>query len=129
MQADLKKIESKGFYFLRDTKYLSQNDCLGAYCRSTYRRFFSPGAASSAFVARYFNAGGKLESQYVYGSIYDAVRQISSYKEDEFDGVIELGIYTDDSGLNIIRTWEFEMEGYKDTDGYTVVENCGWVEV
>lgn len=120
---------SKGFYFPREE---FDNPGFMAYYNSTRRRFYSPAAAEQAIVVRHYTDRGyycrelMLESQYIYASIYDAMRQVLAYKE-EIEGRIELLMYTDTSGLELLRAWEFEMEGYKNMFGDTVIECSGWV--
>ncbi len=137
MNPDLKTISSKGFYLplknlIEDIK---ENSCYMAYCRSTQRRFFSPAIASNAIVVRYYGYRGYyndqlyLESEYTYYSIYDAMRQVMAYKEEQYDGRIELLLYNDESGLKLIRSWEYELEGYVNMDGDQVIDCAGWGQV
>ena len=110
-----------------------QNSAWNAYARSTTRRYLSPGIAPECFIVRHhgykglYNDISYITSQYAYASVYDAMRQINAY-EEECEGTIELAIYTDAAGLEIIRTWEFEIEGYQNMDGCYEIENCGWVK-
>src|SRR6056300_406586 len=126
----MKLILSKGFYFPRE---IFPNPGFMAYFESTRRRFFSPAIAPEAIVVRHYTDGGyycrelKLESQYAYASIYDAMRQILAYKEEN-DGRIELLMYTDESGLELLRAWEFEQEGYINMFGDAEIECSGWVK-
>lgn len=137
MNADLKSIQSKGFYFPREDWITDTKDdsCYMAYYHSCRRRLYSPGIAPEAFVVRYYGYKGYyndikyLESQYVYPSIYDAIRQVLTYKEEEYEGTVELLIYTDESGLESIRSWDYEVEGYVNMDGDNVIDCAGWVKV
>jgi hypothetical protein len=132
-------IQSKGFYFPQETypwmQQPKQDSCYMSYFRSTRRRFHSPGIAEEAIVVRYYGYRGYyndqmyLESQYAYYSIYDAMRQVLAYRESEYEGKIELLFYTDESGFELIRSWEYETEGYVNMDGDTVIECDGWVRV
>jgi hypothetical protein len=130
-------IESKGFYFPKESwmENVKEDSCYMAYFRSTRRRFLSPGGAASAIVVRYYGYRGYyndqmyLESQYAYHSIYDAMRQVFAYKGDEYDGKIELLVYTDESGFELIRSWEYEIEGYVDLSGDNQIDCEGWEKV
>jgi hypothetical protein len=62
-------------------------------------------------------------------TIYDAMRQVFAYKGDEYDGKIELLIYTDESGFELIRSWEYEIEGYVDLSGDNQIDCEGWEKV
>jgi hypothetical protein len=135
MNSDLKTINSTGFYFYADTHWIVQDkteSAFIAYFNSTRRRLFSPGIAPEAIVVRYYGYKGLyndieyLESQYVYYSIYDAMRQVFAYKEGEYEGRIELLAYTDESGLELLREWQFEVEGFTNMDGDTEIEFAGW---
>jgi hypothetical protein len=131
----MKPISSFGFYnpykWLNDPK---ENSAWNAYVRSTKRRFLAPAAASECFVVSHWGYKGLyinisyITSQYIYASVYDAMRQVNSYKESEYEGTIELLTYSDSDGLNVIRTWEFEIEGYQNMDGDYEIENSGWVK-
>jgi len=70
-----------------------------------------------------------LASQYVYYNIYDAMRQVLSYKQDESEGRIELLAYTDSTGLELFRAWDFEVEGFVNMDGDNEIEYAGWAKV
>ena len=124
-----------GFYFVRDESAKSENSAYGAFYRSCRNRLLSPGIASSAFVVRYYGLKGMyndisyIDAQYVYASIYDAFRQVLAFKYEECEGEIELLLYTDDLGLKTLRKWEYEVEGYRDSDGDTVIDSCGWARV
>lgn len=124
-----------GFYFVRDESAKSENSAYGAFYRSCRNRLFSPGIASRAFVVRYYALKGMyndisyIHTQYVYASIYDAMRQIQSFFQEEYEGSIELLCYTDESGMKTLRKWEYEVEGYCDSDGDNVIDSCGWVRV
>ena len=99
-----------------------------SYYKSAQKRIQSPGLAKNAFVVSYYNKS-KLDEQYVYGSIYDAMREVASLKDAYVEGVIHLNIYTDEVGLETIRSWEYEYEGYYDyIDGINVIECAGWVK-
>jgi hypothetical protein len=52
-----------------------------------------------------------------------------AYKEEQYDGRIELFLYNDESGLKLIRSWEYELEGYVNMDGDQVIDCAGWVQV
>ena len=118
-------IESRGLYFpqmdwIQNPK---PNSWFMAYLNSTRRRFFSPGGSPVAFVVSYYGPMDYyshkiyLNSQYIYGNIYDAMRQVLAYREDN-QGLIELFLYTDECNLESIRTWNY-------------VENCdycGWIK-
>jgi hypothetical protein len=131
----MKPISSFGFYnpykWLNDPK---ENSAWNAYVRSTKRRFLAPAAASECFVVSHWGYKGLyndefyIDSQYIYASVYDAMRQVNAYKADESEGEIELLIYTDSSGLEVVRTWLFEIEGYQNMDGDYEIENSGWVK-
>lgn len=138
MNPDLKTIQNTGFYFYPDTHSCVQDksdSAFIAYFNSTRRRLFSPGIASEAFVVRYYGFKGMyndveyLASQYVYYSIYDAMRQVLSYKQDESEGRIELLAYTDSTGLELFRAWDFEVEGFVNMDGDNEIEYAGWAKV
>jgi hypothetical protein len=126
-----------GFYFVRDESAKSENSAYGAFYRSCRNRLLSPGIASSAFVVRYYAFRGMyndisyIHTQYIYASIYDAFRQVLAFKEEEYEGEIELLLYTDEDelGLKTLRKWEYEFEGYRDSDGDTVIDSCGWARV
>jgi hypothetical protein len=118
----MKPITSFGFYS-PDT--IPDKNC--AYYKSILRRVYSPGIPPECIVVRY-SERGRTDSQYIYASIYDAMRQVFAYKECEYAGEIELMIYTESSGLEVIRAWEYEVEGYKDMDGDTVIDYIGWVK-
>jgi hypothetical protein len=128
-------MDSFGFYdpskWPQDPK---QNSAWNAYARSTTRRYLSPGIAPECFVVRHHGYKGQyndisyITSQYAYASVYDAMRQISVFKADEYEGKIELAIYTDAAGLEIIRTWEFVIEGFQNMNGDYEIENSGWVK-
>ena len=99
-----------------------------SYYKSAQKRIQSPGLAKNAFVVSYYT-NSKLDEQYVYGSIYDAMREVSSLKDAYSEGVIHLNIYTDEVGLETIRSWEYEVEGYYDyIDGCNVIDCAGWVK-
>jgi hypothetical protein len=127
-------MDSFGFYdptkWPHDTK---EDSAWNAYKKSTTRRYLSPGVAPECFVVRHHGYKGQynhisyITSQYAYASVYDAMRQINAYKE-ECEGIIELAIYTDVAGLEVIRSWEFEIDGFLNMDGDYEVENCGWVK-
>ena len=128
-------MNSLGFYcptkWPTDTK---ENSAWNAYAKSTTRRYLSPGISHECFIVRHhgykglYNNISYITSQYAYASVYDAMRQISAFKADECEGKIELAIYTDAAGLEIIRTWEFEVEGFQNMNGDYEVENSGWVK-
>lgn len=98
-----------------------------AYYKAAQNRIASPGLAENAFVVSRYN-NFKLKEQYVYGSIYDAIREVLSIKECETEGSISLSIYTDAYGMEPIRNWEYEYEGYTNINGDTI-ECEGWVRV
>jgi len=136
MNSDLKTINSKGFYFYPDTHNIVQDKSDSAFIahfNSTRRRFLSPGIAPEAIVVRYYGYKGLyndieyLDSQYAYYSIYDAMRQVLAYQEEECEGRIELLSYTDESGLEILREWTYEVEGFKNMDGDTEIEFAAWL--
>ena len=133
MNSDLKTINSKGFYSFPDNLQ-SQDGAFMAYVNSTRKRLLSPGIAPEAIVVRYYAYTGMyndieyLDSQYVYHNIYDAMRQALAYKE-ECEGRIELLMYTDESGLELLREWKFEVEGFVNMDGDNEVEYAGWERV
>ena len=54
------------------------------------------------------------------------MRQVNAYKEEEFEGTVELLSYDDESGLTFLRKWEFQVEGFVNMDGDYEVENSGW---
>jgi hypothetical protein len=124
-----------GFYFVRHELAQDENSAYGAFYKSCRNRLLSPGIASSAFVVRYYGLRGMyndisyIDTQYVYASIYDAFRQVLAFKQSECDGEIELLLYSDESGLKTLRKWEYEVEGYRDSDGDTVIYSCGWARV
>jgi hypothetical protein len=131
MNSDLKTINNTGFYFYPG--YLvHQNSAWQAHVNATHRRLFSPGIAPEAIIVRYYGYTGMyndiefLDSQYIYHSIYDAMRQIIDYKEEECEGRIELLAYTDESGLELLREWKYEVEGFVNMDGDNEVEYAGW---
>ena len=99
-----------------------------AYYKTAQRRIASPGLAENAFVVSRYN-NFKLKEQYVYSSIYDAIREVMAIKECEKEGSISLSIYTDAYGMEPIRNWEYEVEGYYNMDGDSVIECEGWVRV
>ena len=78
-----------------------------------------------------YNDISYIHTQYIYASIYDAFRQVLAFKEEEYEGEIELLLYTDEDelGLKTLRKWEYEFEGYRDSDGDTVIDSCGWARV
>lgn len=136
MNSDLKTINSKGFYFYPDTHNIVQDKSDSAFIahfNSTRRRFLSPGIAPEAIVVRYYGYTGMyndteyLDSQYAYYGIYDAMRQVLAYQEEECEGRIELLSYTDSSGLEILREWTYEVEGFKNMDGDTEIEFAAWL--
>ena len=137
MNSKIKEIENIGFYFPHKewVGNYEEESAYKSYYKSTRRRLFSPGAAPEAIVVRYYCYGGlyqeklQIESQYVYFSIYDAMRQVLAYKMEEYSGKIDLLIYTDNAGLELIRSWEYELEGYYDMDGDAQIDSCGWVKV
>jgi hypothetical protein len=57
------------------------------------------------------------------------MRQVLAYQEEECEGRIELLAYTDESGLEILREWTYEVEGFKNMDGDNEIEFAGWVRV
>ena len=138
MNSDLKTINSKGFYYYPANHWLLQNNdgsSFMAHVNSTRRRLFSPGLAPEAFVVRYYGYTGLyndvqyLASEYVYHGIYDAMRQVFAYKEEECEGEIQLFSYSDSSGLELLREWEYEVEGFTNMDGDNEIEFAGWVRV
>lgn len=128
-------ISSVGFYspykWITDYK---ENSAWDAYLKSTNRRYFSPGTASECFVVRYWGYKGLynevlyINSQYAYASIYDAMRQVAAYKQDECEGMIEILTYNDSFGFNVIRSWIFEVDGFQNMDGDYEIEHSGWVK-
>ncbi|QGT54433.1 hypothetical protein b3_0189 [Synechococcus phage B3] len=132
MNPDIKDAANFGFYFLRDESAKDEKSAYGAFYRSCRNRLLSPGIASSAFVVRYSGLRGRyndvsyIDTQYVYASIYDAMRQIKSFFQEEYEGEIELLLYTDESGMKTLRKWEYNIEGYRDSDGSCVIESSGW---
>lgn len=131
----MQPIETKGLYFIKgDLPVNIDSGCYAAYYQSTLRRFYSPGGSDKAIVVRYYGYKGYyndqmyLDSQYVYHSIYDAMRQVLAYKEGEYEGKIELLFYTDESGFELIRSWEYEVEGYVNMDGDNEIDCEGWVQ-
>ena len=42
---------------------------------------------------------------------------------------VELLMYTDESGLELLREWKFEVEGFVNMDGDNEVEYAGWERV
>ena len=131
MNSDLKNISNTGFYFY-PSNLVHQDSAWQAHVNSSRRRLFSPGIASEAIVVRYYGYTGMyndveyLDSQYAYYSIYDAMRQIIDYKEEECEGRIELLLYTDESGLELLRGWQYEVEGFVNMDGDNEIEYAGW---
>ena len=59
----------------------------------------------------------------------DGLKQNNDEKVKEYEGEIELLLYTDDLDLKTLRKWEYEVEGYRDSDGDTVIDSCGWARV
>jgi hypothetical protein len=131
MNSDLKTISNMGFYFY-PSDLVHQNSAWQAHVNSTRRRLFSPGIAPEAIVVRYYGYTGMyndieyLDSQYVYHSIYDAMRQIVDYKEEECEGRIELLSYTDSTGLELLREWQYAVEGFVNMDGENEIEFAAW---
>ena len=131
MNSDLKTISNMGFYFY-PSDLERQNSAWQAHVNATRRRLFSPGIAPEAIVVRYYGYTGMyndieyLDSQYIYHSIYDAMRQIIDYKEEECEGRIELLYYTDESGLELLREWQYAVEGFTNMDGDNEIEYAGW---
>ena len=103
----------------------TEND---AFYNVVQRRLKSPGIAKEAFVVR-FSENGALDEQYSYVSIYDAIREIISLKSTYWNGVIELFLYTDTSGMEKIRSWEYEYKGHYDCfNECNVIDCAGWVK-
>jgi hypothetical protein len=136
MHPDLKTTGTSGFYFFPDSKTTSllvtEGTAFSSHFKSSRRRLYSPGISSQAFVVRHYGYKGiyneekYLSSQYSYYNIYDAMRQVNAYKEEEFEGTVELLSYDDESGLTFLRKWEFQVEGFVNMDGDYEVENSGW---
>jgi len=138
MHPDIKTLDSKGFYFYPSEHGFAQSptDCsFMAHFRSTRRRFLAPGIPAEAIIVRHYGYRGQyndqeyLTSQYAYVGVYDAMRQVQAYKEEECEGRIEILLYTDTNGLEPLRYWNFEVEGFVNMDGEYEVENWGWDRV
>jgi hypothetical protein len=133
MNPAIKDTANFGFYYIRDESVKNENSAYSAFYKSCRNRLLSPGIASCAFVVQYrglkgyYNDVKYTASQYVYASIYDAMRQAYAYFHDEYEGEVKLFLYTDEDGLKLLRKWEYEVEGYRDSYGDTVVDNAGWV--
>jgi hypothetical protein len=132
MHPDLKTTTSSGFYFFPDSVQVPAGTCFSSHFKSTRRRFFSPGIPSQAYVVRHtgyqgiYNDELHVTSQYSYHSIYDAMRQVHAYKDEEMEGTVELFLYEDETGLKLLREWEFEVEGFVNMEGDYEVECSGW---
>ncbi len=128
MQTNLLKVQSKGFYFPFTITDVEENTSYAAYYKSCFRRLFSPGLRDECIIVSFTENERTIESQYAYSSIYDAMRQVQAYKESESTGVIMMYFYTDKAGLELVRRWRFEYDGYMDFDGEYQIECCAWVK-